>query len=60
MASRIVFLPTDKGDKSLFKENLIEFEWVPGMAISQGTKSVNNLHASAKERLRVSKILEIS
>ena len=60
MASRIVFLPTTQDESALFTEQLVSFEWVPGMAISQGTKSVLNLHATAKEQLGISQILEIS
>jgi len=60
MASRIVFLPTAKEEGALFTEHLVSFEWVPGMAISQGTKSVLNLHAAARVELGIDRILEIS
>jgi len=60
MASRLVFLPTASNQPKLYSEHLIAFEWVPGMAISQGTKSVFNLHLSAKEELGVTNLLEIS
>lgn len=60
MASRIVFLPTAKEQKALFTEHLVSFKWVPGMAISQGTKSVLNLHAAARIELGIERILEIS
>ena len=60
MASRIVFMPTLDSSKDLFKEQLVSFEWVPGMAISQGTKSVKNLHLAAQNQLGIQDILEIS
>lgn len=60
MAQRIVFLPSGDGSNSLFTEKLIQFEWVPGMAISQAKKSVRNLHQAAEEQLGISRILEIS
>jgi hypothetical protein len=60
MAKRIIFLPSKDMASSLFREELVDFEWVPGMAISQAKKSVRNLHAAAKEQLHISKILEIS
>ena len=60
MASRFVFLPTAPDSPSLVEERLVEFEWVPGMAISQGTKSVLNLHSATREAIGIEKILEIS
>ena len=60
MASRVVFLPTGPSAERLVDERLVEFTWVPGMAISQGTKSVVNLHIAAKEQLGISQLLEIS
>ena len=60
MANRLVFLPTPPDEPSLYIERLVSFEWVPGMAISQGTKSVINLHRAAREQLGVSHLLEIS
>lgn len=60
MAERIVFLPTAEKESALFTEHLVSFEWVPGMAISQGTKSVLNLHAAARIELGVERVLEIS
>lgn len=60
MATRIVFLPTLPDEVTLFNEILVEFEWVPGMAISQAKKSVRNLHGSASENHGLNRILEIS
>jgi hypothetical protein len=60
LATRIVFLPTEPGEDALFREILVNFEWVPGMAISQAKKSVRNLHASASKNHGLSRVLEIS
>mgnify|MGYP000630626248 CR=1 FL=1 len=35
MAKRIVFLPTLASESLLFREVLVDFDWVPGIAISQ-------------------------
>ena len=60
MAKRLVFLPTAPDQPKLYSERLVSFKWIPGMAISQGTKSVINVHASATEQLGISHVLEIS
>ena len=60
MAKRLVFFPTPPNSLELFREEFVDFEWVPGLAISQGRKSVVNLHNAAKEDLRIESILEIS
>ena len=60
MAKRCIFFPTDADSLELFREEFVEFEWVPGLAISQGRKSVVNLHNAAKANLGLEHILEIS
>ncbi len=60
MANRVVFKHTEPASEELFAEVLVEFDWVPGMAISQGRKSVQNLHSSAESNLGITNILEIS
>ena len=60
MAKRLIFFPTESDSVELFREEFVEFDWVPGLAISQGRKSVINLHNAAKEDLGVESILEIS
>ena len=60
MAKRIVFLPTGPEEANLFKEVLIDFKWIPGMAISQAQKSVANLHASIAEQISIENTLEVS
>lgn len=60
MAKRIVFLPSRNNNNLLFTEKLVDFEWVPGIAITQARKSIKNLHIAAKVQLNLDKILEIS
>jgi len=60
VAKRIVFLPTLASESLLFREVLVDFEWIPGMAISQARKSVTNLHKAILEQLDVKNVLEIS
>ena len=60
MAKRIVFLPTLASENLLFHEVLVDFEWIPGMAISQVRKSVTNLHGAILEKLGFRNVLEIS
>lgn len=60
MAKRLIFFPTPPSSSELFREEFVDFDWVPGLAISQGRKSVINLHNAAKENLGVESILEIS
>ena len=60
MAKRIIFKPSEVSDPCLFEEILVDFTWVAGMALSQGQKSVSNLHTSALEIQGITSILEIS
>lgn len=60
MTARIIFRPKQGEGESLFTEELVVFEWVPGLAISQSQKSVMNLHEAAISKLGIQKILEIS
>ncbi len=61
LAKRIVFTPNfNESTNELFVEHLVEFEWVPGLAMSQQQKSVKNLHAAAKTQLKLDNILEVS
>jgi hypothetical protein len=60
MASRLIFKPNSSATGIFFEEVLIEFEWVPGMAVSQGRKSVENLHKSVIANYDIRNILEIS
>jgi len=60
VASRIIFSPNLNSNNELFSEKLVNFEWVPGIAISQAKKSIRNLHEAAKRQIGLTNILEIS
>lgn len=59
MATRPVYLPLQSGP-SLIRTEIVEFEWSPGLALSQKQKSIASLHRSAESSLAVARILEIS
>ncbi|WP_065202805.1 DarT1-associated NADAR antitoxin family protein [Chromobacterium subtsugae] len=59
MAKRPIFIPTLTGE-SFVKTDFIDFEWFPGLAVSQKQKSINSLHKAACNKHSLSKILEIS
>ena len=59
MAKRPVFISSKKID-SLLETKEIEFEWCPGLAVSQKQKSIESLHKATEEQLGLKKILEIS
>lgn len=59
MAVRPIFTPSIEGP-SLVVTHHVEFQWFPGMAKSQSQKSIASLHQSAKDQLRVDRVLEIS
>lgn len=59
MATRPIFIPAPKGPSLVWKHD-VSFQWYAGMSIQQSQRSVDSLHAAAKEQLQVSKVLEIS
>lgn len=59
MAERPIFTPSLSGP-ALVQTYSIEFQWFPGMAISQSQKSIASLHEAAKARMNIDKVLEIS
>lgn len=59
MAKRPVFMPMIEGP-ALVSTVHIDFEWFPGMALSQAQKSIASLHAAAHEIVGANMILEIS
>lgn len=59
MAIRPIFSPSITG-KLLVATRHVDFEWFPGMAMSQSRKSIASLHQAARKQLGVSDILEIS
>ncbi|WP_185982590.1 DarT1-associated NADAR antitoxin family protein [Aureimonas mangrovi] len=59
MAQRPVYIPRFTGP-SLVLTRVADFQWYPGLSISQKQKSIASLHASAREQLGVENALEIS
>jgi hypothetical protein len=59
MARRPIFMPVVDGP-SLVSTEYVDFDWFPGMALSQSQKSIASLHASACESIGVDSVLEIS
>lgn len=59
MATRPIFMPSFSGDLLVVTKH-VEFEWFPGMALSQSRKSIASLHETARMKLGVGDILEIS
>lgn len=59
MAIRPIFIPKFEGD-FLVKTQNIDFEWFPGLSVSQKQKSIDSLHSAAKKLEGVGKVLEIS
>lgn len=60
MTARIIFKPKPGVKDDLFTEELVQFQWIPGLAVSQGRKSVMNLHEAAISKHGIQSILEIS
>ncbi|NHZ61192.1 DarT1-associated NADAR antitoxin family protein [Massilia genomosp. 1] len=59
MAQRPVFTPSLTGPL-LVSTHHIEFQWFPGMSVSQAQKSIDSLHQRTVEQLGVDAVLEIS
>ena len=59
MATRPIFSPSLKG-KLLVWTHHVDFEWFPGLAMSQSRRSIASLHAAARKQIKVSEVLEIS
>lgn len=59
MAKRPIYIPTIEG-VTLVTTRHAEFQWFPGMAVSQKQKSIDSLHASAMRLPDITKVLEIS
>jgi len=59
MATRPIFTPSPSG-KLLVCTHHVDFQWFPGMAMSQSRKSIASLHEAAKKQLGVVDVLEIS
>jgi hypothetical protein len=59
MAIRPIFIPA-AGGPALVKTRYVEFQWFPGMSVSQKQKSVDSLHANAQNIEGLDRVLEVS
>lgn len=59
MAQRPLFIPAAEGP-ALVRTQYVEFQWFPGMAVSQKQKSVDSLHAAACKLPSIIRVLEVS
>jgi len=60
MAFRPVFIPTP-GAETLARTTPVDFKWFPGMSVAQKQRSIDSLHAAAKEAMPdIGDILEVS
>lgn len=59
MAERPIFVPVLAGP-TLVRTWDISFAWSAGMSVKQAQKSIDSLHETAKQRMKVDKVLEIS
>lgn len=59
MAHRPVFIPLREGEH-LVRMASIQFDWIPGMSISQARKRIDALHEAARRTLGIENILEVS
>ncbi len=59
MAKRPVYIPKKEGN-ILVQAEMVDFQWFPGLSVSQKQKSIESLHQSAKSHLGLTSILEIS
>ncbi|WP_043301086.1 DarT1-associated NADAR antitoxin family protein [Burkholderia paludis] len=59
MAQRPIFIPNPEGP-SLVRTVDVEFEWFPGLSVTQKQRSIDALHAAGRQAAGVADILEIS
>jgi hypothetical protein len=60
MAARPIFIPT-LGTNTFVETKTVDFQWFPGMSVAQKQRSIDSLHAAARESIpSVGEILEIS
>jgi hypothetical protein len=59
LAIRPIFTPSTTG-KLLVATHHVDFQWFPGMALSQARKSIEALHVVARKEIGVTEVLEIS
>lgn len=60
MAERLIFLASINNDEPYYKEELVDFNYFSGFAISQKQKSIRSLHKNAVAKHQGRKILEVS
>lgn len=59
MATRPIFTPSLTGNLLVWTHH-VEFQWFPGMAMSQSRKSIASLHAATQKQIEINEVLEIS
>lgn len=59
MAERPLFIPAYEG-RSLVETKFVDFEWSPGLSLSQKQKSIDSLHAAASRQFNIGTMLEVS
>ena len=59
MASRPIYIPMTSGE-AFVKTVFVDFEWHPGMSVTQKQRSIKSLHSSAIEQQGVESLLEVS
>jgi hypothetical protein len=59
MAQRPLYIPSING-AILVQTKHVEFQWSPGMAVSQKQKSIDSLHGAARQILQTGSVLEVS
>ena len=59
MASRPVYLPSLSG-ANYVRTEYVQFDWAPGLALSQRQKCIAALHEAASQTLGIDSILEVS
>ena len=59
MAKRPIFIP-DYNKESLVTTLFVDFNWFPGLSITQKQKSIQSLHMSAQKKFHLNQILEVS
>ncbi len=59
MAKRPIFIPDTSGPCPV-RTQYVDFQWHPGLAVSQKQKSIDSLHEAARTLSGVDRVLEIS
>jgi hypothetical protein len=59
MAKRPIFIPDTSGPSPV-RTQYVDFQWHPGLSVSQKQKSVASLHEAARALPDVDRVLEVS